>query len=247
MNVEPKIPGARTPGSPLRDASSIPCQVTLPLASLDSPIDPVMPAPVLIGIPISTSSFPAGLRTPGGDGALLQQMFHVIDNCDYLVDSERIICTSVLRIMPCRENNDLMRRILALPPSDLKFIPLIFRKGLLSARNFGYYSGTPVSTRSGSVRDDDTISTSSKRSMEHELPSGPVKRSRLSGPGARVRAAPAIHQILPSANIKELFGLLGFDRLLPAVSGMSVEKWARRSEQTANCTKRSHGYCVITG
>lgn len=140
-----------------------------------------------------------------------------------------------------------MRRFLELPPSDLKFIALIFRKGLLSARNFGFHSGTSASTPSGSVRDDDTTSTGSKRSIGHELPSGPVKRSRLSGPGARVRAIPAINHIVPSANLKELFSHLGFDRLLPAVSGMRVEKWARRSEQTANCTKRSHGYCVITG
>lgn len=251
MSAETKLPGASTPGLPLhqllRDTSPVSSSAFLPSARPGSPVDSSSPATVMNQIPMSTSSFPSGLRTPGGDGALLQQMFHVIDNCDYLVDSERIICTAVLRIMPCRENNDIMRRFLALPPSDLKFIALIFRKGLLSARNFGFYSGTATSTPSGSVRDDDTASTGSKRSIGHELPSGPVKRSRLSGPGARVRASPAINQVVPSANVKELFSHLGFDRLLPAVSGARVEKWARRSEQTANCTKRSHGYCAITG
>lgn len=251
METEPHTRRASTPGLPLhsseRDTSLAPSQLSLPTTRTDLPTDPLLPAPDLNVIPMSTSCFPAGLRTPGSDGALLQQMFHVIDNCDYLVDSERIICTAVLRIMPCRENNDIMRRFLALPPTDLKFLALIFRKGLLSARNFGFYAGTPVSTPCGSVRDEDTISTGSKRSIEHELPLGPVKRSRLSGPGARVRAAPAINQTFPSANVKELFRHLGFDRLLPAVSGVRVEKWARRSEQTENCTKRSHGYCVITG
>lgn len=253
MDSNPNTPGSSL-DQPLSDASLVPSQISLPVTSPDLPIDPSSPssepAPVSNAIPISKSSFPAGLRTPGGDGALLQQMFHVIDNCDYLVDAERIICTAVLRIMPCRDNNnnDIMHRFLALPASDLKFIALIFRKGLLSARNFGLIASTPASTPSGSVRDDnDTISTGSKRSIGHELPSGPVKRSRLSGPGARVRAAPAITQILPSANIKELFRHLGFHRLLPAVSGVRVEKWARRGEQTANCTKRSHGYCAITG
>lgn len=251
MDAEPTSPGASTPGLPLhqllRGASPVASTVSPPSTTLVSPIDPPLPTSMLNEILMNTSSFPTGLRTPGGDGALLQQMFHVIDNCDFLVDSERIICTAVLRIMPCRENNDIMRRLLALPPSDLKFIALIFRKGLLSARNFGFYSGASASTPSGSVRDDDTASTGSKRSIGHELPSGPAKRSRLSGPGARVRATPAINQIVPSANVKELFSHLGFDRLLPAVSGARVEKWARRSEQTANCTKRSHGYCAITG
>lgn len=251
MDAEPNTSSASTPGSPLhqllRDASPVPAPISLPSAHPGSLVDFPLPATVLNGIPMHTSSFPAGLRTPGGDGVLLQHMFHVIDNCDYLVDSERIICTEVLRIMPCRENNDIMRQFLALPPSDLKFIALIFRKGLLSARNFGFYSGTYTSTPSSSVRDDDTISTGSKRSIGQELLSGPVKRSRLSGPGARVRATPAINQILPSANVKELLCHLGFDRLLPAASGVPVEKWARRSEQTANCTKRSHGYCAVTG
>lgn len=120
---------------------------------------------------MSTSFFPAGLCAPGGDGALQQQMFHVIDNCDYLIDWERIICAAVLRIMPCRENNYVMRRFLAFLPSDLKFIPLIFRKGLLLARHFGFNPGTsstPASTPSGSIRDDDAISTGSKRALDHD-------------------------------------------------------------------------------
>lgn len=73
--------------------------------------------------------------------------------------------------MPCRENNYVMRHILALLRPDLKFIALIFRKGLLSARNFGFKPGTtstPASTTSGSIRDDDAIWTGSKRALDHD-------------------------------------------------------------------------------
>lgn len=92
MNAEPTTPGASTPGLPLRvlvqGVSPVPSPVSPPSARPGSPVASSLPTTVLNEIPISTSSFPAGLRTPGGDGALLQQMFHVIDNCDYLVDSE---------------------------------------------------------------------------------------------------------------------------------------------------------------
>lgn len=219
--------------------------------SLESPITPPLPLPLVLPASSDVS-----------DPPLFALIHRTITACDHLSTQDRLVLRAVLSNIPA--DNTLVRRMIALDPSQLQVLAQVFEAGLIAARNFGGRPSSSAPTPSAGIKrpspspnpgDEAGSSSSSKRSKLDHQPAESVPPPVPSFP-ASPTPNPVPNNPPPSpppTPVELLFRALGISggvpNLRPLATGAarSSSRFGRRASLADTCLARQNNTCPITG